>query len=114
MISISPPEMNPVGSIVLHNINQSSDVHTIPNRVSRRKLLDGTVSIYQGGVSDGDRTFNIVSRCSEKDYSNIVYYQRLYEHVIVSSWDGVYIGVIQTVTYKNSEANVIILITRRI
>ena len=113
MISLSPMTFDPAGSLWLSEL-PTSELYTQTRRVSRRQLLDGSVSIYDGGISDGDRTLNIQARATQQTLNRAAELQRLYNRLIISAPDGVYIGLIENLAYDAPILSLSIMLEKRL
>ena len=113
MISLSPLTYDPGGSLVIQEL-PTSDLYSITRRVSRRMLLDGSVSIYDAGLSDGDRTLNVSARATKTQVHRASELQRIYNRMTISAPNGVFIGLIQTVAYDAPNLTLTLMIEKRI
>lgn len=98
MISIQPVTFDLQGGIQGSPL-PTSDLRAADRRMSRRALLDGSVSIYDGGYSDGDRTMTVALRASRTTADRASELMRLYNRVVVSAEDGCYRAALQSVRY---------------
>jgi len=112
MIGISTLTQNPAGHLVIHE-NKSSQLNDLPARVSRTKLLDGGVYINHSGVSDGDRTLNVIARLSEADRARLVNIHRTETFVRVAIPDGVFQAAISSVRQQKADTVLTILIKEK-
>ena len=75
MIGLSSILVDTVGSVVFQELPKSK-LNDSSRRISRTKTLDGGCIIVDGGFSESDRTFDILTEYNEDKY-NII--QHLHE-----------------------------------
>ena len=110
MIGISTLTANTSGHLVMH---ETSVLNEYPARVSRTKLLDGGVYINHSGVSDGDRTLNIVALLSEADRATLLNIHQTETFVHVATPDGYYTAAISSIRRKKADTIINILIKEK-
>lgn len=69
-------------------------------RVSRTKTLDGGCVIVDGGFSDGDRTFSIVTKYDETVADTIDYLHQNKTLIYVVADENIYSGAIASLSIK--------------
>lgn len=112
MIGISTLTQNSSGHLVIHE-KKSSQLNDLPARVARTKTLDGGVYINHSGVSDGDRTLNVIARLSEADRVRLVNIHQTETFVRVAIPDGVFQAAISSVRRQKADTVITILIKEK-
>jgi hypothetical protein len=112
MIGISTLTQNAEGHLVIHE-KKSSTINDHPARVSRTKLLDGGVYINHSGVSDGDRTLNVVARLSDADRTKLVNIHQTETFIHVACPDGYYEAAISGIRRQKADTVINILIKKK-
>ena len=112
MIGISTLTQNIDGDIVIYE-KPSSVLRDVSARISRTKTLDGGVYINHYGVSDGDRTFDVIAELSEDDIERIMRIYKAETFVFISTADGFYKAAISSVRQKKSDTYIKILINSK-
>jgi hypothetical protein len=112
MIGISTLTQNSDGHLVIHE-KKSSVLNDHPARVSRTKTLDGGVYINHSGVSDGDRTLNVVALMSESDRARLLNIHKTETFVRVAIPDGVFQAAISSVRQQKADTVITILIKEK-
>lgn len=112
MIGISTLTQNPAGHLVIHE-KKSSQLNDLPARVSRTKTLDGGVHINHSGVSDGDRTLNVIARLSDADRARLVNIHKTETFVRVAIPDGMFQAAISSVLQQKADTVLTILIKEK-
>lgn len=113
MISINPITVDIEGGVMLQPISGTND-RPGTRRVSKRKLLDGTVSIYDGGYCDGDNDLTIQARVTKAEHERFETIAQTYNEVTVATTGGCYIGVISTWSYRQARLFCTIMLKQRI
>jgi hypothetical protein len=114
MLTLSAPTFDPLGHVRLHLLPRS-DLQSISRRVNRQKTLDGGVVINDGGYSHGDRTLDVRWRLrSEAEYESVARLARLYPELTVAARGGVYRAAVQSLTLRNGEAELTLLVIARL
>ncbi len=113
MVILTPVLFDLDGSLCLTE-TPGSDLYTQTRRMSKRARLDGGVSIYDGGVSEGDKTLTVVSKASESQLRHAIRMQKLYNRITISIPTGVYVGLIERVAYITPLLTLTVSIERRI
>lgn len=114
MLSLSPETYDLEGSLVLR-LDPGSDWRAIERRVSRSATLDVGVSIYDGGLSDGDRTIIAVHRAPTRaavDRADALC--RNHTSLTIVLPDGCYAGVLRRVIHAGGVLTLTLLIRERI
>lgn len=91
-----------------------SDMYSQHRRMSKRQTLDGGVSIYDGGVSDGDKTITAIVNVNKKSLTRALDLQRMYNRLTISTPLAVYIGLIESVSYIAPAMTLTLSIERKI
>jgi hypothetical protein len=112
MIGISTLTANTAGHLVIHE-KKASLLNDHPARVSRTKTLDGGVYINHSGVSDGDRTLNVVARLSDADRTRLVNIHKTETFVRVAIPDGMFQAAISSVRQQQADTIITILIKEK-
>jgi uncharacterized Rossmann fold enzyme len=112
MIGISTLTANTAGHLVIHE-KKASRLNDHPARVSRTKTLDGGVYINHFGVSDGDRTLNVVALLSDADRARLVNIHKTETFVRVSIPDGVFQAAISGIRRQKADTVINILIKEK-
>lgn len=113
MISISSQTFDLAGSLVLQPL-ANSRLRGGSRRVSRRQLLDGTVSIYDGGFSEGDRDLVIYAHVTEIEHLRFESIAKTYSRVTVSTRDGCYQAAISSWSYQSPALAVTLFLETRL
>lgn len=114
MISLTAPTADLSGALVFKE--GSGTRLDIPSaRVSRSKTLDGGVHIEHSGVSDGDRTFVVVTpNVTEEQYAILKRLHRTYTSITVACREGVFRGTIDRVRLSQGNAQTTILVKEKL
>lgn len=113
-ISISAPTYDIQGS-VMFSLDPDSELVGETRRVSRRATLDGGVAITDQGFSHGDRTFRVrKSNVSRSILDRLRRLQRTYSLLNISVPDGVFRGVIESLSAPEGELRMTILIKEKL
>jgi hypothetical protein len=99
MISISPTTYDISGGLTWQRVLSSSKIESGERRVSRRKLLDQSVDIYDGGYAEGDRTLTLNVKPTAAEVSRMRELCRDYGWVHVSLADGFFLAMIERWDY---------------
>lgn len=113
MISFSTIVPDGTDPIIIKE-NKKSVLQKATARISRVKTLDGNSFVSHRGYTDTDRTLNVNARLSKADANNL--WTLFTDEILlnVSTIDGCYSGVIDTLSIDNGEIKMKILITERI
>ena len=115
MIIISTKEFDIDGSIILHEDLERSDIRNTSRRVSRTATLDGQVNLDDAGYTDGDRIIHIFAQNIPKaDYDNLQRIHRLYTTLRCATEEGLFEGVIETLSLSGGEASIRFLVSSRL
>ena len=95
MIGITTVEYDPDGARIFRHAGRggASGIHAVQRRISRRSTLDGGISVYDNGMSHGDREILVME--PQADLEAIEYATRIvetYNRVVVSTREGVFLG----------------------
>jgi len=114
MIAIATPTYDLSGHRIFTRA-ENSEFKQVSRRGTRTKTLDGGISIYDGGYSDGDRTLNIVQyNPTEADYNFCKYIVQYYSEVVVSCVEGIFLCWPQTTNIKNNELTFTLLVKEKL
>ena len=114
MISISTTTFDLDGSRVF-NSHDEPVLTAISRRVTRTATLDGGVSIYDGGMTDGDRDIVVgIANPSEYDVKFCEYIARNYSEVTVICSEGAFLADPVTPSYSNSKLKFTLYIKEKI
>ena len=94
MISITPTTLQD-NKVIIRDYKQRSDLKNAFARVSKSKLLDGTVSVIHSGFVQGDRNFLITCSLSEALSNTLWELFTTETFVNVAIDEGVFNGVIE-------------------
>jgi hypothetical protein len=111
---ISTPTYNIAGTVCL-KYDSDSELKTNTRRVSRSATLDGGVVFTDGGYVDGDRKFTVnYKNASEAEELALWEIFKDYSQVILSTPEGCFTGVLETVRCQNGIGSVSILYKERL
>lgn len=114
MISISPTTYDISGGLTWQRALSSSQIEGGERRVSRRKLLDQSVSIYDGGYADGDRTLTLHIKPTAAEVSRMRELCRDYGRVHVSLPDGFYLAMVERWSYAAPTLTISLLLESKL
>lgn len=115
MISISTPTFDLGGSLIIRGYDPSTDFRSKSRRVSRTATLDGGCVIEDNGLSHSDRTFRIISSSlSEADVIHLNQLIGVYSILYISTREGIFKGVIETLGYNRGAGTISFLIKEKI
>jgi len=113
MIRLAAPTADAAGALMIREAPDSR-LDVAKARVSRSKTLDGGAHIEHSGVSDGDRTFEIVTPdVTEQQYTILKRLHTSYTSITVACREGVFKGTIESVRLSAGNARVKILIEEK-
>lgn len=113
-VSITAPLFDLEGHVWLTNVERDG-LSALSRRNNRIPTLDGGAVIPDFGYSDADRTFDI--RWTARTKAEVDAVRRLaktYSRIIVSTDEGCFIGAPGTFTLNAEEAQLRVLIEKRI
>lgn len=91
-LSISAPSFDPAGKVWV-STTSDSDMRSVGRRVNRAKTLDGGAVFNDAGYVAADRTLVVAFREQEGTYAQVERLLKLYPHLIISTPDGVFAAV---------------------
>lgn len=113
-VSITAPLFDLDGHVLLDNVSPEG-LAGFERRNNRIPTLDGGAAIPDFGYSDADRTFDIRWRVKHKStVDTIRRLAKTYSRLIVSTEEGCFIGAPGPFSYSNGEAQIQILIEKRL
>jgi hypothetical protein len=98
------------GAVLIKPLPGDTDIRSGERRVSRVKTLDGGCVITDGGISAGDKTFNIALQSSKTMWDLINGIHKNAQWVIVSTDESCYLAKIASVKEGNGKITINILI----
>ena len=102
MLSVQADTYDVRDPLIIHRFASGTNLDSRERRTTRTKTLDGSVSIYDGGYADGDRTFTVVA--ANPTDAQITRARQLNQEntsVIISAKDGIYSGVVSTTNIQS-------------
>ena len=112
MIGISTLTQNSDGYLIIHE-KKTSRFNDHPARVTRTKTLDGGVYINHSGVTDGDRTLNVVANLSNTDRAMLMNIHETETLIRIAIPDGMYQAAISSIRQQKADTIIIILIKEK-
>lgn len=113
-VSITAPLFDPNGHVRLSGVSPDG-LLGFERRNNRIPTLDGGAAIPDFGYSDADRTFDIRWRArSEEVVEAVRRMAKTYSRLIVATEEGCFIGAPGPFNISNGEAQIRILIEKRI
>lgn len=113
IISICAPSFDPFGAVSFA-VDADTDTRAISRRVNRAKTLDGQAVANDAGYTAADRTFSIVTKAESGRYESLERLLKLYPRVIISTPDGVFSAIPQTLTQRGSVIRFVLLVMEAI
>lgn len=102
------------GSITFQENRIETELGNTSARVQRSACLDGTAELKHHGVSDGDRTFQIMATLSEEDTVALWNIYQLGVQVYLSCSEGFFLGAIETFSLNNGNLNMTFLVKEKL
>lgn len=91
MIAIVPMVYAPLGPVLIKSVQSGANQISGERRVSRTSTLDGGVTVYHGGYSDGDRDIVIVTRAlTRPELDQLIEYMQDHTELFLYQTDGAY------------------------
>lgn len=116
MISIATREFDLLGSLLISDrLGILVNRDTLTRRVSRSATLDGSAYINDGGLSHGDRSFQVqLTNPAQSIIDTIKYMIEFHSDFIFSKSDGVFTGVIEDLSDSGSRYVVSLLVREKL
>lgn len=115
MISIASRAFDLNGSFLITNREARIRLGTVARRATKTATLDGGTSVYDTGVSPGDREFEIqINNPTKALISQIKYLIENHSEFTISTIDGLFIGYIGSINGAYSKTSVILSITDKV
>lgn len=103
MISITTTTVQENMPIILKNYQLLSKIKKGSARISKNKLLDGTVSVIHSGFVEGDRTLNIKCQLSKDDSETLWETFKTETFLNIGLQEGLFNGAIKTLEVDNGK-----------
>ena len=113
MIGISTPIYDLAGARIFREVNIENRAGV--RRVSRTATLDGGVSVYDTGYSDGDRDCKVIE--PDAGIAVIEFVKRIvetYNLITLSMDDGAYEGIPESYSMNGGDLEMKVLITEKL
>ena len=113
-IGLASRTYNTDGAMIINPLPQDTNVRDQMRRVSRTKTLDGGVVITDGGVSAGDRTFDIALASDNTKWGIL---QALFNNalwVTVSTDEACFLAKINNIAEADGKIRINILIKEKL
>jgi len=109
-IGLASRTYNADGAMIINPLPQYTNIRDKVRRVSRTKTLDGGVVITDGGVSAGDRTFDIAFASDDTKWGIL---QALFSNalwVTVSTDEACFLGKLEKIKEQDGKISMSVLI----
>ena len=110
MISLSKITQSTTNAAIIIRDSVRTRIKNITGRISRSATLDGGAVIEHLGVSDGDRRFQVFAQVSESDAVTLWAIFKNETFINISTKDGFFYGVIESMAIDFGSLSMIILI----
>lgn len=115
MIALAATQFDIDGAAILDRAKKSSRPFERSRRVNRTATLDGSAVFTDTGFSDADRTIVAVQNgISQALYDIIVNLFENYELIVICTTDGAFEGALSTLSIREGELTLNILIKQKI
>lgn len=104
-VSICPYLYDPAGGLLLEALPDSRIDH-VSRRVTRTATLDGNAALVDGGYTAADAEFEIRARVTRATETRLQQIVRTHPLVTVATRYGVFLGVIDRLTYDAGAGSV--------
>jgi hypothetical protein len=95
MVTITAPEYDPAGLLLIAHPARGSDMDSVSRRSQRSATLDGSAVIVDHGFSDADRTLTVVVEpVTAEQVRTAQRLTRLYTRVLVATAEAVFTGTL--------------------
>lgn len=111
--SLSALTYDPDGCIDLAFSGAVEGIFDRGRRVSRVQTLDGGVSVTDGGMAHGDRTFVLRARVSPSQRETLQHLYDSYPRLRCSTRDGLYQVATETLTFTGNLATMRLLVIEK-
>jgi hypothetical protein len=112
-ISIFPAVYDIEGGLMLDVSAAGSSLINNARRVQRYATLDGGAFLDDQGYSDGDKTLSfVVSAPPQSIIDRLVYFQKTYDELTLTTIEGSFVGAIERVALSQSGLSVDFLAER--
>lgn len=114
MISITSKRFDPNAVLTIDRPKANSELRAMTRRVNRIPTLDGGYALNDTGHSPSDQTFAVIWSATEAEYKVASRLLSVHSRITISTEDGCFEGVMESLTQQRGEATARILILEKL